>query len=64
MSEPQKTEDVIAQASAAALFFRRLIDEGVPVQAAISMAGQYVVGQVMTERLHEKPSEPWEEPEV
>ena len=65
MSEPKKlkVEDVIDQAAAAALFYRQLIDQGVPVAAATSMAGQFVVGHVMAEMAEEKPTQPWEDPD-
>ncbi len=53
---------LIEQAAAAALFYRRLIDEGVPPSAATSMAGQFVMGQVMSEMVDEEPNQPWDEP--
>ena len=62
MGKKVKTEEVIDQATAAALFFRRLIDEGVPTQAAIQMAAKYVEAQVISDMLDEAPTQPWEEP--
>ena len=63
MKEPKKLkpEDVMDHAAAAALFFRRLIDEGVPVHAATQMACSYVGGLLMLEMEGESPDQPWEE---
>ena len=57
-----KPDDVLGQAEAAALFFRKLIAEGVPPQAAVMMASQYVQAQVVREMYGGGRSrEAWEE---
>lgn len=53
-------DKVMDHAEAAARFFRHLVEEGVPVQAAISMAGTYVQSIVLVEIGGEKPDQPWE----
>jgi len=47
-------------AELAALFLRRLLDEGVPISSATAMASSYVTAQVFTSN-RPTPREPWEE---
>lgn len=62
MSEPtHKPTEVIGHAEAAALYFRTLIDEGVPLSAAITMAAQYATALVLAAREAEEPRRGWEE---
>lgn len=60
MTEPKhKPTEVIGHAEAAALYFRTLLDEGVPLSAAVQMAAMY---GVMTANSDEgEPRRPWED---
>ena len=58
--KPPSPEEIIGQAQAAALFFRTLVDEGVPPASAVSMACSYVGSLLITGRLNAEPKKPWE----
>lgn len=63
MSEPtHKPTEVIGHAEAAALYFRTLIDEGVPTKAAIQMAAMYTVALASAAE-NEPPRRAWEDRE-
>lgn len=64
MTEPKKlkAEDVIGHAEAAALFFRTMIGEGIPVLAATQMACSYVGALLLTGEHGKEPKRPWEDP--
>lgn len=62
MSEPKhKPTEVIGHAEAAALYFRTLLDEGVPTSAAIQMAAMYSVSMAHGDQGDEPPRRAWEE---
>lgn len=54
-----KAEEVMGMAEAAALFLRRLTDEGVPLSSATSMASSFVTALIL--KRAPEPKEPWEE---
>lgn len=53
-----KPTDVIGHAEAAALYFRTLLDEGVPLTAAVSMAAQYGTSLLI---VTQEPRREWED---
>jgi hypothetical protein len=65
MTRDDRTPDsdtVAEHARLVALYFKRLTEEGVPLAAAITMAGRY--GESLVSRWifgKEPPREPWEE---
>ena len=56
----RKAEVVVEDADITACYFRRLVDEGVPTMAAISITGSYIQSLIIAERADEDPSEPWQ----
>lgn len=55
------TEKIIADAELAACYFRALLANGVPMQAAVSLTGNYVVAHRMGEASRDEPKPPWEQ---
>lgn len=55
-----KTEQVLQHAEIAATFFRALVTNGVPVSAAVSLTGNYILSIAVRESGNEPPREPWE----
>lgn len=56
-----KTERVLEHAEVTAVFFRALVDRGVPVAPAAQLTASYVSTVVITEASGEKPREPWQD---
>lgn len=56
------TEKIIADAEVAATYLRALLDNGVPMQAAISLTGNYAMSVRIAEASKEEPKPPWEAP--
>lgn len=54
-----KAEEVMELAESAALFFRRLVDEGVPLSSAVTLTSSFVSSSIL--KVGEKPVEPWGE---
>jgi len=56
-----KDTELIALATQAATFFRRLVEEGVPVSQATQLAASFVSSSILAAvGMTEKPREPWE----
>jgi len=55
-----KTEHIIEDAEIAAVYLRALIDKGVPVMAAVSLASSYVSARQITDRGNDEPKAPWQ----
>ena len=53
-----KAEDVMEWAEVTALFFRRLVGEGIPADAAVKMTCAFVSSLVLVPDV-EEPTEPW-----
>jgi hypothetical protein len=54
-----ETEQVISDAEKGALYLRTLVNEGVPMHAAVSMTQAYTSSLVMIRRDLEGPKLPW-----
>lgn len=61
MSEKQgpSTEQILADAEIVATFLRSLVDRGVPIGAATTLAGNYLQTVVLVRHSGQKPDEPW-----
>ena len=56
-----KDGEVIDLARQAALFFRRLVEEGVPVESALQLVQPFVSGSVLrSAQAAQQPKDPWE----
>ena len=55
------TEFTVELAAMAALFLRRLVDEGVPMSVAVQLTQSYVSSTVVAMVGEEEPAEPWED---
>lgn len=55
-----RAENVIDHAEAAALFYRTLVDRGMPVAQAASVAGSYVSALVIAATANRNPPQPWD----
>lgn len=60
MPAPLSTEAVLAHADRAARFYRHLINQGVPVPAAIQMACAFIGSCLLADRQDEPPAQPWD----
>ena len=58
-----KESEVISLAEASALFFRRLVDEGVPLDRVSMLVAAFITAQIVGGQAiaPEMPREPWEE---
>jgi hypothetical protein len=56
------TEKILAHAEMAAIYFRALVDKGVPAQAAVQLTCSYVGSVVISQAGNEGPREPWQDP--
>lgn len=54
------TEKILEHAEVVASFFRALVDKGIPVSAAISLAQTYIQTVVLTDITGQEPKKPWE----
>lgn len=54
------TEQIMADAEVAALYFRTLCDKMVPASAAVQLTGSYMISVVSARSYNEKPRDPWE----
>jgi hypothetical protein len=61
MSKPLDTEKILADAEVAAVYLRALLDKGVPMQAAISLTGNYALANRISDASKEEPKPPWEQ---
>lgn len=55
------TEKIIADAELAACYFRALLANGVPMQAAVPLTSTYIAAHRMGEASKEEPKPPWEQ---
>lgn len=56
------TEQIISDAEIVATFMRALVDKGVPISAAVSLAGNYLQSVIIVRHSNQKPDEPWQDP--
>ncbi len=54
------TEQILADAEVAALFFRALVDKGVQPYHAASLTSSYVSSRQLSRASNEEPKKPWE----
>lgn len=59
-----KTEKILEHAELAAIYFRALVDKGVPIRAATDLTSSYVHATIYAAASNEKPREPWQDPET
>lgn len=55
-----ETAKIVDDATKAAVFFRTLVGEGIPVSAACGMTASFISSQSIGERHDKGPGEPWE----
>ena len=53
-------EQIIEDAEVAAVYFRAIVDKGVPMLAAIQLTSSYALAKRINDNQNEKPHEPWE----
>ncbi len=55
-------EEITSLAAAVGLFLRRLVEEQVPIDAAVTLTGSFVTACLLREVRERKPGEPWRAP--
>lgn len=56
------TERVLESAEIAAVYFRALVNRGVPAQHAVSLTSSFCCALVIAGAQQQEPQEPWETP--
>lgn len=56
------TKKVLDDAECAAVFFRALVEKGVPAVAAVNLTGSYISSRQITDAQRDRPDEPWNKP--
>lgn len=54
------TEQILEHAEIAATYLRALVAKGVPVDAAVTLTGSYIIAIAMRGLRDQPPREPWE----